>query len=88
MNSREPDCAGRGWCLRIFLTRFFSYYGGGGGISKPYFGKQWDKISVKMGRHIRAAGDQRRCHQSLEGWGEFGEEVVGGDSEKRYKRCA
>lgn len=45
------------------------------------------KISVKMGRHIRGAGDKRRCHWNLEGWGEFGEEVVGGDSEKRYKRC-
>lgn len=69
------------------LTRFFSYYGGEG-FSIPYFGKQWDKISVKMGRPIRAAGDQRSCHQSLEGLGEFGEKVVGGYSEKRYERCA
>ena len=42
------------------------------------------KMYVKMGRHIRAGGDQGRLAWNWEGWGEFGE--VLGDLEKGYQR--
>lgn len=44
------------------------------------------KKSVKVGRHIRAWGNQGRFDWSLEGWAEFGEEVVKRDSGKGYPR--
>lgn len=38
------------------------------------------------GETYKGRGDQERFDWSLEGWAEFGEEVVGGDSEKGYWR--